>query len=187
MGNWKDLELKFELMGFKDKYKGKGEPIFSQGNKEAKIMLIFPEIDDEALLNYDIYASALSEKMKVLLEFYNLNIDNIYTSSLYKLDKKYIKITKEEYLELIDILISEIELLKPEYILTIGQEVFNVLISDKHNLDVFKTNVDVNKHLIDSFEYFGVELIPLVDLERLLNLSKEEKILIKNMLRRINK
>lgn len=182
---WKELELMAKTIKPYISYRGRGKMIFSQGNKNAKIMVILNDIKEEALKNEDIFESDEGKKLKQFLLVMNINLDDVYVTSLYKIDKKYINQDSKNTKELLDILITEIMLLNPKYILSFGMEVFNLLVSENLGLELNKNNVNLSNSLANLYKYSDSILIPLYDIENIKKASKEEKNKIMEVIRSI--
>ena len=182
---WRRIGLKLRTLDTYISYRGKGKSILSEGNENAEIMIILNDIKEEALLSGEILNSEEGKKLKDILNFIGIKLSDVYLTSLYKLDKGYINIGYNTIDGLLDILHTEILLVNPKYIISVGQEVFNVLVSDNLNLDMSKSNVDVYNSVGKIFKYNNMALIPIYDLSYITRAKKEEKSKIVEVLRSI--
>lgn len=184
---WRNLELKFRTLDIRNQYKGKGKPIIFNGNKEADIMIILNDIKDEALISEDILNSVEGKKMIDILNATFIKLSDVYITSLYKLDKNFVNKDHKTMEDLLDILQIEIMLVNPKYIITVGEELFGLLVSDSQNLDINKKNVDIKNNVGKIYRYNGMALIPIFDLSYIIDkATREEKNKILKVLRSIN-
>ncbi len=182
---WKELEYRIRTLSVYRSYKDNTEIMLGQGNRKSKIMLILPDIEKEALENGNILDSNSGKVIQNIFKYLGIDLDNIYITSLYKLDKNFIRYDSNIIEELLDVLITEIMYVDPKYIVTIGEEVFNILISDALGKDNKKMNVNINKCVGNIYEYFEKALIPIYDISYISKAKKEEKFKIVEVLKLI--
>ena len=184
---WRKLDLLVRSLDIYKNYRGQGKIMLNNGIVDSDIMLILSDIKDEALLNKNILSSDEGKKIKDILNFVGISTDDIYITSLYKLDRKFVSVDKKNLEKLLDILRSEIFLVNPKYIITVGGEVFNVLISDLAKLDINKNNTDFYNSIGKMYNYEERALIPIYDFAYILGSTKEEKKKMVDVLDAINK
>lgn len=164
---WDEIEIRVRTMDFFKTYLGEGNILLGEGNKKAKYLLIFLDFKDEALKNSMALTSKTMNLYKKMLNLTKIDLSQIYITSIYKLDKSLVNISNKNLEELIDILLLQINLINPEYILAIGNETFNLMVNIGLNLD-YKTNkVDIFKCLGNRYDFFSKILIPILDEEEL--------------------
>lgn len=156
-------------------------------NKDAKYMLILNDINDETLESADLLNSFEGKKLRDIFNFISIDIGKMYITSLYKMQKDLMSLDSNSKDELIDILMSEIILVNPQAIISIGEEVFNILVSDNLNLDYNKKNIDIYKVVGNVYNYYNKLLIPIYDIPYISNAKKEEKAKIIQGLRILKK
>ncbi|CAM3180598.1 uracil-DNA glycosylase family protein [Streptobacillus felis] len=182
---WKELEYRIRTLDVYRNYKENVEIMQGMGNKNANIMLILNDVEKEAFENENILESNKGRVVKNIFNFVGINLDEIYITSLYKLEKSNIIFNSNTTDELLDVLITEIMLVNPKYIITVGEEVFNVLISDSLGKDIKKNNVNINKCVGNIYNYFNKVLVPIYDIQYITKSKKEEKMKIVEVLKLI--
>lgn len=182
---WKKLQLKIRSLDIFKSYTGKGEISLGVGNKEAKIMIIMNNIDDESLKE-NLYNCFEAKKLKNVLRVTGLDINNdIYLTSFYKLDSKKAEINPKNMNELLDILLSEIILVNPSIIITLGEEVFKIILSDALNMELSNIKINFEKNVLNIYDYKNKILIPLYSMEEISNIPKEKKLEVVDILKKI--
>lgn len=184
---WRELELKIRTLDIFKNYQGNGNILLSSGNKNTDIMVIFNDIKNDALLEENIYSSDDGDKVKKILNYVGIDEKKVYTTSLYKLEKKLINLSNIDKIELLEILLTEIMLINPKYIITFGEEVFNIIVSYFNDRDVNKINVNMQNVVGNMYDFNSTILIPIYDIEYISRASKIEKTKIANILRSIKK
>ncbi|WP_156300334.1 uracil-DNA glycosylase family protein [Streptobacillus canis] len=182
---WKELEYRVRTLEVFKNYKGTGEIMLGQGNRNSDIMLILPDIETKALENGNILESDSGKVLENILKYVGIDIENIYITSLYKLDKEYIRFNSNTTEELLDVLITEIMYVNPKYIVTVGEEVFNLLVSDAIGKNFKNLNININNCVGNIYDYFKKVLIPIYDILYISRAKKEEKVKIVNVLKMI--
>ena len=85
---WRKLDLLVRSLDVYINYRGKGKIMLNNGNISSDIMLILTDIKDDALLSKNILNSPEGQKIKDIFNFVGIPIDDIYITSLYKLDRR---------------------------------------------------------------------------------------------------
>ena len=184
---WRKLDLLVRSLDVYINYRGKGKIMLNNGNISSDIMLILTDIKDDALLSKNILNSPEGQKIKDIFNFVGIPIDDIYITSLYKLDRRFLSVDKKSLENLLDALRSEIFLVNPKYIITVGGEVFNLLISDIAKMDITTNNVNFYNSVGKMYDYEGRALVPIYDFSYILKSTKEEKKKMVDVLEVINK
>lgn len=184
---WRKLDLLVRSLDVYINYRGKGKIMLNNGNISSDIMLILTDIKDDALLSKNILNSPEGQKIKDIFNFVGIPIDDIYITSLYKLDRRFLSVDKKSLENLLDVLRSEIFLVNPKYIITVGGEVFNLLISDIAKMDITTNNVNFYNSVGKMYDYEGRVLVPIYDFSYILKSTKEEKKKMVDVLEVINK
>lgn len=182
---WKKLLLRAKSLDIYRNYNGSGEISLGVGNKNSKIMVIMNNIEDEALMD-NIYETFEAKKLRSVFNAVGIDLEkDVYLTSFYKLDRKKLIINPKSQEELVDLLISEIVLINPEIIITLGEEVFKILISDSFNIELDKLRIDFTNNVSKMFEYNKKVLIPLYSMDEISKQPKEKKIEVVEILKKI--
>lgn len=172
---WEELEVRLRTLDCFKEYLGMANIFLGIGNKKAKYLIIFEDFKDETLLKDNLLEF---EEMSIYIKMFKLlkiDIKDIYVTSIYKLEKRKTNIGNANIRELLDILYIQINLINPEYILVIGEEAFNFLVSTALNLNFREKNVKIENCIGNRYNFFSKILIPIYNYDEMKKASAEEK------------
>ncbi len=132
-----------------DLSKNKHKTMFSMGNNDSNVMMIGTDskFADE---NLNIMINSMIKNILLL------DINQVYITNILKCDTNINIHNLDNSIKLCkSYLLKQIEIVKPEIIITIGSA-FNHLIDSKDNIS------DISGNL---YNYNGIKLVPLLDLE----------------------
>lgn len=176
---WDELETGIKIYS-------KSKPFFGEGNRDADIMVIFDHVTDKMNEINQIKGSQEYNILKKIFDFVKIDVNKCYYTTLIKYYTENIieNIFRKESMEY---LLYEIYLVKPKYIICIGEEIFNHLYKYHEKKDTDKLLIDISKCANEVFDFYGILLIPLFDMSKIKNMTNKQKKEMVDILRGINK
>lgn len=181
---WEELEKEIKLYDEVDILKLGTEPFLGIGNRNAKILILFDQVTDSMYENKSILKNKQIDKLTIIFDFIGININECYITCLNKYYNKMNKIEDKNRKYAISTFLKEVYLVQPEYIITIGEPVFNYLFRYYTKKE---ENVDILKNVGKIFDFYGKKLVPIYDMEYIPKLKKEDKTKLVKILKEINK
>lgn len=181
---WEELEKEIKLYDESNLLKIELEPLYGVGNRNAKFLFLFDQVTNSMNENKSIKKSNEFDKLSLILDFVKIDINNCYFTCLNKYYNKMNKIDFENRKYDISLFLKELYLIQPEYIVTVGEDVFNVLFTyytTKNN------KVDILKNVGKIFDFYGKKLTPIYDMEYVSKINNDKKRELVNILKEINK
>ena len=151
---FKDINNQFVLK--------KNNNFFFKGNPNSSIMILGDYPDENDIKNQEIFSESKGELLTKMLSAISLDKEEYYLSNIY-FDKKINIKNKSDFYK--NILFKHIKIIKPKYILLLGEVVYNLFnnsnkkILDLHGkwgeiiIDKYKFNTFSTDHLLKSPDY----------------------------------
>ncbi len=181
---WEEIEKDIKLYDECNYLHLDQDPIMGIGNKNAKIMVVFDKVTHSMNEKSNILNSIEYEKLKVIFDFVKINIDDCYFTCFNKYYNKMQSIEFKDRKYSMSIFLKEMYLVEPEYIVSVGEDIFNYLYkyyTHKEN------NVDILKNVGKIFEFYNKKLIPIYDIEYIGKLNRDKKRELAQVLKEITK
>lgn len=183
---WKELELQIKICDKCNPHGLKTSPIIGEGNKNADIVVVFDSISKSMSDSKSIIFSEECKSLKPILKFVKIDFDNCYFTTLTKYYNKGI-IGYEERYSCMKFLLEEIYLVEPKYIVVVGENLFNFIYTYYTNKKTNKKLIDITKNVGSVFDFYGIKLIPIYDMEYISKASNEEKRKLVKVLKEMTK
>jgi DNA polymerase len=132
---------------------------FYRGNLDSKIMILGDYPNDDDIKNQEILSGSRGELLNKMLSSISLGKEKYYLSNIY-FDKDIDIKNRHNFYK--DILIKHIKIIKPKYILLLGEIVSNFLNNSKNKiLDIHGEwdSIIVNKDKFITFTTFDPEIL----------------------------
>ena len=132
---------------------------FYRGNPDSKIMILGDYPNDDDIKNQEILSGSRGELLNKMLSSISLGKEKYYLSNIY-FDKDIDIKNRHNFYK--DILIKHIKIIKPKYILLLGEIVSNFLNNSKNKiLDIHGEwdSIIVNKDKFITFTTFDPEIL----------------------------
>ncbi|VWL85415.1 hypothetical protein [Oceanivirga miroungae] len=181
---WEELEKEIKLYDECNYLNLDVEPILGVGNKKAKFFVLFDSVTDSMNENKDVEKSKEYEKLKVIFNFCEIDLNNCYFTCLDKYYSKNEKIDFEKRKYAMSILLKELFIVKPEYVITIGENILNYIY---YYLTDRKDKIDILKSVGKIFDINNMKFVPIYDIEHIGKLDKKKKKELVEILKEINK
>lgn len=151
-----------------------------EGNINADYIIIYEKIDNQLIDNKTIFETKNYEQIAKILDYTKIDKKNCYFTHLIKssvkntddnIRKKYMKY-----------LLEEIYIVKPKYIYVIGENLLN-FIYRYYNKNFKLEFLDINKIIGNLYEFYGMGLLPIPDIESIKRLDNSKKSLLYNSIK----
>lgn len=166
---WEELIFEVETCKKCKFHVGRKRPIFGSGNKKADILFVFNPPDEEDEENMKVINGKKAEFFYKLLDLVEIDRENIYTTNILKCKNSgYSDIEKQDIETCFQYLESQIALINPKIIVTVGQ------IASKF----FMQNEDLSIKDVrgKAYKWHGnINLVPLYDIDFLIRNSERAK------------
>jgi len=132
---------------------------FFRGNPDSKIMILGDCPNDDDIKNQEILSGSRGDLLKKMLSSISLEKDKYYLSNIY-FDKDIDKKNRHNFYK--DILFKHLEIIKPKYILLLGENTYNLLNnSNKKILEVHGKwdSIVINKDKFITLTTFDPEIL----------------------------
>ena len=132
---------------------------FFRGNPDSKIMILGDCPNDDDIKNQEILSGSRGDLLKKMLSSISLEKEKYYLSNIY-FDKDIDKKNKHNFYK--DILFKHLEIIKPKYILLLGENTYNLLNnSNKKILEVHGKwdSIVINKDKFITLTTFDPEIL----------------------------
>lgn len=184
---WEELEIETKLCidNENDDNQKISKIFFGEGNKEAKIVVLFEGITEKMLKADSIINSEDINVLKIIFEFTGISLDDCYFTALNKYHKKGI-IEESQREDNMRVLLKELYLVNPKYLIVIGQNLFDYIYKYYTKNTSREILVDIGKNVGKIFEFYGMGLIPLYNLQKIHDLKNKDKKVIVELLKGIN-
>lgn len=164
---WNDLEMEIGICEKCHLEKIRKEPISGKGSEKAKILFVLDNISEEEDRKNDLLIDKKGEYFKKFLEYSKINMQKCYFTTLTKCSSHGELIENECIFKCRDFLITQIALLNPEYIVTVGE------IPTKNFI---KTEEEIKNMIGKIYGYTGgIKIAPIYDLSYLFKATDKEK------------
>ncbi|WP_068268210.1 uracil-DNA glycosylase family protein [Caviibacter abscessus] len=183
---WNELELKIKIDIKCNPLKSRLEPFVGEGNKNADIFVVFDSITKSMSACKSIIPSDECKMLKTIFEFSKINFDDCFFTTLNRYYNPNI-IEYEERNTCMKFLLEEIYLVKPKYIVVVGEEIFNFMYMYYTKKKKNKKYVDIVKNVGTVFDFYGIPLIPIYDMSYISKAKLEEKRKLVQVLKEIKK
>lgn len=183
---WKELELQIKIDSKCNPLRSKDSPFIGEGNKKANILVVFDNITKSMSNLGSIKLSDEGKMLKTIFEFSKINFDDCFFTTL----SRYYNPNIIEYSErhsCIKFLLEEIYMVKPEYIVAVGENIFNFIYMYYTKKKKNKKYVDIIKNVGTIFDFYGMKLIPIYDIGYISKAKVEEKRKLVQVLKEIKK
>lgn len=177
---WEELETDIKIYA-------QNVPLFGEGNKNAKILILFDHPTKEMNDVRQIRVGKEYDILKTIFEYVGIDIKDCYYTLLVKY---YIPNLIEDSVrkESMKYLLKEIYLVDPDYIICIGEEIFNYIYKYyTKKREENKLLVDISQSIGNIYELKGMKIVPMYDMYKIKNLKKVEKQKIVDVLKGITK
>lgn len=181
---WEELEKEIRLHTECDYLNLNTEAILGIGNKNAKYLILFDTVSETMQESMSIEKSLEYEKLNVIFNYCQIDMKSCYFTCL---DKYYTKKEKIDYKKrkyAMSIFLKEIYLVKPEYIITVGENVLNYLY---YYLTEKEEKIDILKSVGNTFKIGDICIVPIYDIFHISKLGVENKRKLTKILKEINK
>lgn len=183
---WNELELQIKIDNKCNPLKSKLDPFIGEGNKNADILVVFDSITKSMAACKSIKLSDEVKKLKTVLEFSKINFNDCFFTTLNRYYNPNI-IEYEERRNCMKFLLEEIYLVKPKYIIAVGENIFNFMYMYYTKKNINKKYVDIIKNVGTIFDFYGINLVPIYDIGYISKAKVEEKRKLVQILREIKK
>jgi DNA polymerase len=132
---------------------------FFRGNPDSKIMILGDCPNDDDIKNQEILSGSRGDLLKKMLSSISLEKEKYYLSNIY-FDKDIDKKNRHDFYK--DILFKHLEIIKPKYILLLGENTYNLLNnSNKKILEVHGKwdSIVINKDKFITLTTFDPEIL----------------------------
>ena len=132
---------------------------FFRGNPDSKIMILGDCPNDDDIKNQEILSGSRGDLLKKMLSSISLGEEKYYLSNIY-FDKDIDKKNRHDFYK--DILFKHLEIIKPKYILLLGENTYNLLNnSNKKILEVHGKwdSIVINKDKFITLTTFDPEIL----------------------------
>ena len=132
---------------------------FFRGNPDSKIMILGDCPNDDDIKNQEILSGSRGDLLKKMLSSISLEEEKYYLSNIY-FDKDIDKKNRHDFYK--DILFKHLEIIKPKYILLLGENTYNLLNnSNKKILEVHGNwdSIVINKDKFITLTTFDPEIL----------------------------
>jgi len=132
---------------------------FFRGNPDSKIMILGDYPNDDDIKNQEILSGSRGDLLKKMLSSISLEKEKYYLSNIY-FDKDIDKKNRHNFYK--DILFKHLEIIKPKYILLLGENTYNLLNnSNKKILEVHGKwdSIVINKDKFITLTTFDPEIL----------------------------
>lgn len=164
---WNELELEINLCSKCNLQKISKNQIIGKGNKKSEILFVLNEISYKEDERRELLVDKNGEYFKKFLKFSKIDIKNCYFTTLTKCSSHGELIKKDNISKCKDFLISQIALLNPKVIVTVGEN------ATKEFVDI---NKDIREIIGNVYDYIGgIKIVPIYDIEYLFRATDKEK------------
>lgn len=175
---WNDLEMEVEICTKCILEKTRTKPIMGKGLKNSQIIFIMDEISEEEDKKNELLIDKKGEYFKKFLEYSNLNLEKCYFTTLTKCSSHGELIEKKSIKKCEDFLIAQIALIRPKYIVAVGEIVTKYLL---------KTKEDIHNMVGKIYDYSGgIKVVPIYDKAYLFKATDKQKWQLVEILKKLN-
>ena len=164
---WNDLKLEIDICTKCILEKTRINPIVGEGNKKAEILFVLDSISEEEDVKQKLLIDRNGKYFKKFLEYSKLDLKKCYFTTLtkcYKADN----IIEEENISACSVFLdTQIALVNPKYIISVGERPTKALIKSQ--------KVDIKKMFAKEYDYFGITVIPIYDIDYFLNKTTDKE------------
>ena len=179
MNIWDELEMEINICHKCPLEKVRSNPILGKGDKTSKVMFVLDQISEQEDNRGILLIDKKGEYFLKFLEFSKFDTDKVYMTNLFKCtakgelaEKRIIKAC-EEYL------LTQIALVNPKIIVTVGELVTRQFIKEDFN--------DMRDIVGKEFPYAGgIRILPVYDLMYLFKANDKEKWPLVKILEKLN-
>ena len=179
MNIWDELEMEINICHKCPLEKVRSNPILGKGDKTSKVMFVLDQISEQEDNRGILLIDKKGEYFLKFLEFSKFDTDKVYMTNLFKCtakgelaEKRIIKAC-EEYL------LTQIALVNPKIIVTVGELVTRQFIKEDFN--------DMRDIVGKEFPYAGgIRILPVYDLMYLFKATDKEKWQLGKILEKLN-
>lgn len=176
---WDDLETEIGICTKCHLERIRTNPVTGKGNKQARVLFILENVSKKEDLKNDLLTDKKGEYFKKFLEYSKMNLSECYFTTLTKCSSHDELIETECIIKCRDYLTTQIALLNPEYIITVGE------IPTKNFI---KSKEEIREMVGKIYGYTGgIKIIPIYDLSYLLKAGDKEKWQVVKILEEINR
>jgi len=171
---FKNLVLEISNCHLCDLSKSRTQSMFGYGDSNANIMIIDFSVSQTQDSNNNYYSSRSGTILKEMVEnSFNLDIKDIYYTHIVKCKALSSNIpSPSEVNSCKNYLFSQIDFIKPKIIITLGEEVYKSITSDKENFE------NIRGHIIEFKKY---KLLPIYNPHHLLRNPELQKITLNDL------
>ncbi len=164
---WNDLKLEINICDSCNLSGVRINPIVGMGNQKAKILFVLDEVSFEEDIRKELLVGKNGEYFKKFLEYSKIDMGNCYFTTLTKCSSHGEIIKKSSIKNCKKFLYTQIALLNPEIIITVGENV---------TLEFIDTDYDIREIIGKIYNYKGgIKVIPIYDIPYLFRASDKEK------------
>ena len=165
---WENLEVEVDICErCKLGKKYDNVRIVGQGNQEAEIFFLMDEINGKEAERGLLLEDENGKLLKNFFKYSNLDMKRCYFTTLtkcYKADN----IIEEENISACSVFLdTQIALVNPKYIISVGERPTKALIKSQ--------KVDIKKMFGKEYDYFGITVIPIYDIDYFLNKTTDKE------------
>ncbi len=166
---WNDLKLEIDICTKCILEKTRINPIVGEGNKKAEILFVLDSISEEEDVKQQLLADRNGKYFKKFLEYSKLDLKKCYFTTLTKCSSHSNLIEENSILMCQEFLVTQIALINPKYIVTVGERATKSFLEDMKNEDI--------KELVGKiFDFYGeIKVVPIYDTSYLFKATDKEK------------
>ena len=180
MNIWDELEMEINICHKCPLEKVRSNPILGKGDKTSRVMFVLDQISEQEDNRGILLIDKKGEYFLKFLEFSKFDTDKVYMTNLFKCtakgelpEKKIIKACE-------DYLFTQIALVNPHIIVTVGELVTRQFIKENFN--------DMRDIVGKEFPYIGgIRILPVYDLLYLFKATDKEKWQLVKILEKLSK
>lgn len=169
---WEEIEKEIKLYDECNYFNLDDDAILGIGNKKAKYLILFDSVTESMYENKGIEKSKEFEKIKLIFNYCEINLDNCYFTCLDKYYTKNEKIDFDKRKFSMSIFLKELFIVKPEYVITIGENVLNYIYYYMTNK---KDKINILKSVGNIFSIGNINIVPIYDMEHISKLDNKKK------------
>lgn len=164
---WNDLKLEINICDSCNLGSVRINPVVGMGNEKAKILFVLDEVSFEEDIRKELLVGKNGEYFKKFLEYSKVDKNNCYFTTLTKCSSHGEMIKKSSIKSCKMYLYTQIALLNPEIIVTVGENVTREFID---------TDYDIREIAGKTYSYKGgIKVIPVYDIPYLFRATDREK------------
>ena len=159
---WNDLKLEIDICTKCVLEKTRINPIVGEGNKKAEVLFVLDSVSEEEDIKQQLLADKNGKYFKSFLEYSKLDLKKCYFTTLTKCSSHGNIIEQESILQCNEFLITQIALINPKYIVTVGERATRSLLENDEKEDIK--------------DFYGeIKIVPIYDISYLFKATDKEK------------